>query len=60
MPFPPPNIFPSFLSAAPDCDSGQFTCSQYKFNHTSCIPPHFKCDKEVDCHDKSDEQSCSK
>merc|ERR1711879_738468 len=45
---------------APDCDSGEFTCSEYKFNHTSCIAPHWRCDKQPDCPDKSDEANCSK
>ena len=48
------------IPAAPDCDSGEFTCSEYKFNHTSCIAPHWRCDKEPDCPDKSDEANCSK
>jgi hypothetical protein len=53
-------FFSSFstLTAPPDCDAGEFTCALYKFNHTSCIPPHHKCDKENDCHDGSDEQNC--
>ena len=50
----------SFFAAAPECDAGQFSCESYKFNHTNCIPSHYRCDKEKDCHDNSDEQTCSK
>ena len=49
-----------YFTAAPECDAGQFSCVSYKFNHTNCIPSHFRCDKEQDCHDGSDEESCSK
>ena len=48
------------FTAAPECDAGQFSCESYKFNHTNCIPSHYQCDKEKDCHDGSDEQTCSK
>lgn len=47
------------FAAAPECDAGQFSCVIYKFNHTNCIPSHYRCDKEQDCHDSSDEQTCS-
>ena len=49
-----------YFTAAPECDAGQWSCSAYKFNNTNCIPNHHRCDKEVDCHDQSDEQNCSK
>ena len=48
------------ISAPPDCESGKFSCGDYKFNKTYCIAPHWRCDKVYDCHDKSDEQNCSK
>ena len=54
------NMFSVYFSAAPECDAGQWSCSAYKFNNTNCIPSHHRCDKEVDCHDQSDEQNCSK
>jgi hypothetical protein len=43
----------------PDCESGKFSCGAYKWNSTYCIPPNHRCDKQVDCHDKSDEQNCN-
>ena len=49
-----------FFLAAPECDAGQFSCNTYKFNTTNCISSHFRCDKEPDCNDKSDESNCSK
>ena len=54
------NPFIFYFTAAPECDAGQWSCSAYKFNNTNCIPNHHRCDKEVDCHDQSDEQNCSK
>ena len=54
------NILKFIFTAAPECDAGQFSCESYKFNHTNCIPSHYRCDKEKDCHDNSDEQTCSK
>jgi len=43
----------------PDCESGKFSCGNYKWNATYCIPPHYRCDKTYDCHDKSDESNCN-
>ena len=48
----------SFIPAPPDCESGKFSCGDYKFNKTYCIAPHWRCDKVYDCHDKSDEVDC--
>ncbi|XP_066588132.1 low-density lipoprotein receptor-related protein 2 isoform X2 [Prorops nasuta] len=45
--------------APPDCDLGQMTCGQYVFNKTYCIPPHYRCDKTVDCVDGTDEDGCN-
>lgn len=51
----------SFLFAAPpDCEPGQITCRQYNWNKTYCMPPHYRCDRTVDCIDGSDETECSK
>ena len=34
----------------PQCDPNQFTCGQYVFNKTYCIPLHWHCDKVcLDC-----------
>lgn len=49
-----------FITAPPDCEPGQLTCRQYIFNKTYCIPPHYRCDMNVDCIDGSDESECSK
>ena len=46
------------ISAPPDCESGKFSCGDYKFNATYCVPPHYRCDKTYDCHDRSDEANC--
>jgi len=43
----------------PDCEHGKFACGLYQFNETFCIPPHHRCDKTYDCHDKSDESNCN-
>lgn len=48
------------ITAPPDCEPGQLTCRQYIFNKTYCIPPHYRCDMNVDCIDGSDESECSK
>ncbi|XP_060535234.1 low-density lipoprotein receptor-related protein 2 [Cylas formicarius] len=45
--------------APPDCEPGQLTCRQYIFNKTYCIPPHYRCDMNVDCIDGSDESECT-
>lgn len=29
----------------PQCSTNQFTCGQYVFNQTYCIPKHWRCDK---------------
>ena len=28
--------------AAPDCESGKFSCGAYKWNSTYCIPPNYR------------------
>lgn len=48
------------FSAPPDCEPGQITCRQYNWNKTYCMPPHYRCDRTVDCIDGSDETECSK
>ncbi|KAK0162271.1 hypothetical protein PV327_008621 [Microctonus hyperodae] len=45
-------------SAPTECELNQFTCSQYIFNKTYCIPKYQKCDMTVDCVDGSDEANC--
>ncbi|XP_066250185.1 low-density lipoprotein receptor-related protein 2 [Euwallacea similis] len=45
--------------APPDCEPGQLTCRQYIFNKTYCMPPHYRCDMNVDCIDGSDESECT-
>ena len=47
-----------YVSAPPDCEAGKFSCGTYKFNSTYCIPQYYRCDKSVDCLDKSDEAGC--
>ncbi|XP_074098383.1 low-density lipoprotein receptor-related protein megalin isoform X1 [Cotesia typhae] len=42
----------------PECDANQFSCTQYIFNKTYCIPKYQKCDMTVDCIDGSDEANC--
>ncbi|XP_066998103.2 low-density lipoprotein receptor-related protein 2 [Anabrus simplex] len=42
----------------PDCEPGQLSCAQYVWNKTYCIPPHYRCDKTVDCVDGTDEADC--
>lgn len=49
-----------FISAPPECDPGMLSCRQYHWNKTYCYPPHYKCDKTVDCVDGSDEENCGK
>ncbi|KAJ8924543.1 hypothetical protein NQ315_000691, partial [Exocentrus adspersus] len=43
----------------PECESGQLTCRQYMWNKTYCIPPHYRCDRTIDCIDGSDETECT-
>lgn len=49
-----------FFVAPPECDSSFLTCRQYHWNKTYCYPPHYRCDKTVDCVDGSDEDGCGK
>nr|XP_045622888.1 low-density lipoprotein receptor-related protein 2-like isoform X5 [Procambarus clarkii] len=42
----------------PECESEQFACGEYKWNHTYCLPTHQRCDMINDCTDKSDEEGC--
>lgn len=48
------------FSAPPECEAEQFSCLEYVWNHTYCIPTHQRCDKINDCKDKSDEEGCCK
>lgn len=50
-------FWPFFIifSAVKDCKSGQFRCFD-----GSCIAMMWKCDREIDCHDGSDESDCGK
>ena len=51
--------FASFLIlAAPDCEAGQFTCANYEFNTTSCVPQYYRCDKVEDCNDNGVADGC--
>jgi len=38
----------------PDCPSGSFECDDGR-----CIATEFRCDKENDCSDASDERNCT-
>lgn len=53
-------MFFVLFSAPPECEPGQITCRQYNWNKTYCMPPHYRCDRTVDCIDGSDETECSK
>ena len=44
-----------FVSAYRSCSAGQFICDTGK-----CIPQHWRCDRDDDCRDGSDERGCRK
>jgi len=42
-----------------DCSSRNCSASEFRCGNGQCVPADYRCDKQEDCNDKSDEWSCN-